>query len=238
MNQIISQHGWGLDHSVWYRIKNRFIKNNWLWQDSDRGYFSKSSIKAKWIKDKSNSSIKLLLTHSLGIHLVDENTLSQATHIVLVNSFNNFVPTNNEREITLVALKKMEKKINPIQIESLLREFIKKSFKPNQVDTNFQSIFKLESKNINIDLLLKDFQKLYLQNQSINLFSKYTAVLIIKSKNDLILKEYAFDEFIKTLNKSQINKPKLVNLHEEGHLISKIDIGEIIDNWVSFLKYE
>ena len=237
MNQIITQHGWGLDHNVWINLKNQFIKKKWLWQDNERGYFSESSICSKWFKDNSNKSLKVALCHSLGIHLIDQMVLKEATHLILINSFINFIPTNYESKLTLKELKRMEKKINPSDINHLIKKFITKSFEPNQVDLSLKYIFDLDVKKININKLMKDFKKLYLQNQSINFLSAETEVLIIKSKNDLILKEYACDEFITMLNTSQINKPKLVELHKQGHLINNIDIVKIIEDWIKHLNY-
>ena len=138
MNQIISQHGWGLDHSVWDKLKKQFIKNDWIWQDNDRGYFSVSSKRVNWIKDNSEGYLRIAICHSLGIHLINKNILKEATHIVLINSFNNFIPTNNQSKLTLRTLKKMEKKINPSEVNFMLREFINRSFLPNKVDKSLK----------------------------------------------------------------------------------------------------
>ena len=232
MNQIISQHGWGLDQSIWDKLKEEFIRQNWAWQDNDRGYYSDSCVKVKWIKNDSDKNKKVALCHSLGIHLIEKEILKEASHIILINSFFNFIPKNNESNITMRTLRRMEKKINTIEVRSMLEEFISRSFMPNQVDIRFKSIFNLKSKQINIKSLLKDFQKLYLQQSIFNLFSENAEVLIIKSKNDFILKEYAFNEFINLLNNSQINKPKLVQIENQGHLIDNNCIVKILKDWL------
>ena len=103
---------------------------------------------------------------------------------------------------------------------------------PNQVDIKFKSNFNLNSKQINLKRLLKDFQKLYFQPSTFDLFSKNAEVLIIKSKNDFILKEYASNEFINLLNNTQINKPKLVQVENQGHLIDNNHIIKIIKEWL------
>ena len=126
----------------------------------------------------------------------------------------------------------MEKKINASEVRFMLEEFISRSFMPNQVDIKFKSIFNLDSKQINLKRLLKDFQKLYLQPSKFDLFSEHSEVLIIKSKNDFILKEYASIEFINLLNNSQINKPKLVQIENQGHLIDNNCIVEILKDWL------
>ena len=232
MNQIISQHGWGLDQSMWNKVKEEFIRQNWIWQDNNRGYYSDPHVKVNWIKDDSENNKKVVICHSLGIHLIGKEILREASHIVLINSFYNFIPSNNERKITMKTLLRMEKKINSGEVRFMLEEFISRSFLPNQVDIKFKSIFNLKSKQINLKNLLKDFQKLYLQKSTFSLFSKNTDILLIKSKNDLILKDYASDEFVYLLNNSQINKPKLVQIEGQGHLIDNSCIVKILKDWL------
>jgi len=232
MNQIISQHGWGLDRSIWNDLKEEFIRQNWTWQDNDRGYYSDSCDKVKWINNDSDTNKRVALCHSLGIHLIGKEILKEASHIVLINSFFNFIPTNKESNITLRTLRRMEKKMNTGEVRSMLEEFINRSFMPNQVDMKFNSIFNLNSKQINLKSLLKDFQKLYLQQSTFNLFSEHSEVLIVQSKNDFILKEYASNEFINLLNNSQIKKPKLVQIEDQGHLIDNSFIVKILKDWL------
>ena len=232
MNQIISQHGWGLDQSMWNKVKEEFIRQNWIWQDNNRGYYSDPHVKVNWIKDDSENNKKVVICHSLGIHLIGKEILREASHIVLINSFYNFIPSNNERKITMKTLLRMEKKINSGEVRFMLEEFISRSFMPNQVDIKFKSIFNLKSKQINLKNLLKDFQKLYLQKSTFSLFSKNTDILVIKSKNDLILKDYASEEFVYLLNNSQINKPKLVQIEGQGHLIDDSCIVKILKDWL------
>ena len=232
MNQIISQHGWGLDQSMWNKVKEEFIRQNWIWQDNNRGYYSDPHVKVNWIKDDSDNNKKVVICHSLGIHLIGKEILREASHIVLINSFYNFIPSNNESKITMRTLLRMEKKINSGEVRFMLEEFISRSFMPNQVDIKFKSIFNLKSKQINLKNLLKDFQKLYLQKSTFSLFSKNTDILVIKSKNDLILKDYASDEFVYLLNNSQINKPKLVQIEGQGHLIDNSCIVKILKDWL------
>ena len=232
MNQIISQHGWGLDQSMWNKVKEEFIRQNWIWQDNNRGYYSDPHVKVNWIKDDSENNKKVVICHSLGIHLIGKEILREASHIVLINSFYNFIPSNNESKITMRTLLRMEKKINSGEVRFMLEEFISRSFMPNQVDIKFKSIFNLKSKQINLKNLLKDFQKLYLQKSTFSLFSKNTDILVIKSKNDLILKDYASDEFVYLLNNSQINKPKLVQIEGQGHLIDNSCIVKTLKDWL------
>ena len=107
MKQIITQHGWGLDQNFWDIYKFDFQRNNWYWQDNERGYFSENPIQSKWITTKSMNQIKMILCHSLGFHLIQKRVFKEATHIVLINSFNNFLPLGSEKELILRTLKRM-----------------------------------------------------------------------------------------------------------------------------------
>ena len=101
MKQIITQHGWGLNKYFWDDYKVDFLNNNWHWQDNERGYFSTNNYQAKWIKRESKKEIRMTLCHSFGFHLMQKKILKEATHIVLINSFNNFLPLSNKRNFIL-----------------------------------------------------------------------------------------------------------------------------------------
>ena len=107
MKQIITQHGWGLNKYFWDDYKVDFLNNNWHWQDNERGYFSTNNYQAKWIKSESKKEIRMTLCHSFGFHLIQKKILKEATHIVLINSFNNFLPLSNKRNFILRSLKRM-----------------------------------------------------------------------------------------------------------------------------------
>lgn len=232
MNQIISQHGWALDCSVWDKLKENFIKDSWLWQDNDRGYYSSQSIVSNWIENNSSKNIKLLICHSLGTQLIEPKVISKASHIVFINSFYKFIPEDRERNLTIRTLQRMGRKFNSKQIKLMLNDFFRRSFLPNTIETNFQNSFQSKLKNINISILENDFRKLYLETESPKLISNKCNVLIIKSNKDLILRENSSNQFIKKLNKSQNNKPQVINIENAGHIINNFDVFEIIKKWL------
>ena len=81
MNQIITQHGWGLDKNIWKDFKKQSQKIGWHWQDNDRGYFSQKSECAKWLKSSSLIS-KILVCHSLGTHMIESKIFLEATYSI------------------------------------------------------------------------------------------------------------------------------------------------------------
>ena len=228
MNQVITQHGWGLDQSFWDSYKIEFQKNGWHWQDNERGYFSKNVNQSKWIKNNLNDQIKMVLCHSLGLHLIQGNLLDEASHIVFINSFINFLPSNKKRDLIYRSLKRMEKKIMLFEAEAMLKEFIRRSFLPNNMNINFQNMFYKNLKGLNNNLLLNDLKKLYTDKKSPNSFEKNCNVIIINSKNDLILDQDSSNNFIELLNKTLIKKPTLIELSNQGHCLTNLNFYQII----------
>ena len=228
MNQVITQHGWGLDQSFWDSYKVEFQKNGWHWQDNERGYFSKNVNQSKWIKNNKNDQIKMVLCHSLGFHLIQRNLLDEASHIVLINSFNNFLPSSKKRNLIYKSLKRMEKKIMAFETDKMLKEFISRSFSPNEIKINFQNMFYKNLESLNNNLLLHDLKKLYTEKNSLEKFDKNCNIIIINSKNDLILDKDASNNFIELLNKKLTKKPTVIELSNQGHCLTNLNFYQII----------
>ena len=228
MNQVITQHGWGLDQSFWDSYKDEFQKNGWHWQDNERGYFSKNVTQSKWIKNNFNDQIKMVLCHSLGLHLIQRNLLDEATHIVFINSFINFLPSGKKRDLVYKSLKRMEKKIKSFEAEIMLKEFIRRSFSPNNMTINFKNMFYKNLECLNNNLLLSDLKKLYTDTNSFESFEKNCNVIVINSKNDLILDQDSSNNFIELLNKTLTKKPTLIELSNQGHCLSNLNFYQIM----------
>ena len=228
MNQVITQHGWGLDQNFWDSYKVEFQQNGWHWQNNERGYFSKNVNQSKWIKNDLNDQIKMVLCHSLGSHLIQGDLLNEASHVVFINSFNNFLPSNKQRNLIYRSLKRMEKKIISFEAEDMLKEFMRRSFLPNTMTVNFQNIFNKKLGNLNNNLLLNDFKKLYTEENSLNSFEKNCNVIVINSKNDLILDQDSSNNFIQLLSKGLTKKLTVIELSNQGHCLTNLNFYQII----------
>ena len=228
MNQIITQHGWGLDKSFWDSYKIGFKKEQWHWQDNERGYFSKNVNQSKWIKNDLNKGVKMVLCHSLGLHLIQGNLLKEASHVILINSFNNFLPSSKKRNLIYRSLKRMEKKIMSFEADDMLKEFIRRSFLPNDTKINFKNMVSKNLDDLNNNLLLSDLKKLYTDQNSLNSLKKNCKIIVINSKNDLILDKDSSNNFIELLNKTLTKKPTLIELSNQGHCLTNLNFYEII----------
>ena len=228
MNQVITQHGWGLDQSFWDSYKVEFQKNGWHWQNNERGYFSRSVNQSKWVKNNFNAQIKMVLCHSLGFHLIQGNLLDEASHVVFINSFNNFLPSSKKRNLIYRSLKRMEKKIISFEAEDMLKEFINRSFSPNEININFKNMFYKNLGSLNKNLLLNDLKKLYTDKNSLKTIGKNCNVIVINSKKDLILDQDSSNNFIELLNKTLTTKPTVIELSNQGHCLTNLNFYQII----------
>ena len=230
MKQIITQHGWGLNKHFWDDYKIDFLKNNWHWQDNERGYFSTNNYQAKWIQSDSKKEIRMTLCHSYGFHLMQKNIFKEATHIILINSFNNFLPENNKRDFILRSLKRMEIKIIKGQSKNMLKEFIHRSFMPNEINNSFKNIIYNNLENSNKTLLLNDLKQLYIDRDFPVFLKKDFKIIFIKSENDLILDNESNDNFLDFLNRTLDSKPIFINLAHQGHCLNNLNLYEILFN--------
>ena len=237
MNQVITQHGWGLDQSFWDSYKVEFQKNGWHWQNNERGYFSRSVNQSKWVKNNFNDQIKMVLCHSLGFHLIQGNLLDEASHVVFINSFNNFLPSSKKRNLIYRSLKRMEKKIISFETEDMLKKFIHRSFLPNNMTVNFQNMFYKNLSGLNNNLLLKDLKKLYTDKNSLKTIGENCNVIVINSKKDLILDQDSSNKFIELLNKKLTKKPTVIELSNQGHCLTNLNFYQIIKRTLDN-KYE
>ena len=230
MKQVITQHGWGFDQSIWDGYKSEFNRNKWLWQDNERGYFSNKPHQSKWIKNNSTNNIKLCLCHSLGFHLIKKSLLKEASHIIFINSFNNFLPSSSKRNMILNSLKSMERKIIQSQTKDMLRKFIDRSFMPNIVNSDLQNKLNQNIKNINNALLLNDLKKLYVNRNLPDVFNKNCKVVFIQSENDLIVDKESINDFVELLKKKKNLNTTLIKISNQGHCLSNFNLFEIINN--------
>ena len=170
----------------------------------------------------------MVVCHSLGFHLIQRNLLDEASHIVLINSFNNFLPLNKKRNLIYRSLKRMEKKIISFEAEVMLKEFIRRSFSPNNMNINFQNVFIKNLEGLNNKLLLNDLKKLYADKKSLKSFEKNCNVIVINSKKDLILDQDSSKNFVKLLNKTLTKKPIVIELSNQGHCLTNLNFHQII----------
>lgn len=235
MKEIITMHGWAGDSHQWSNWEKIFKSCDWEWQTSDRGYKEISPLIPKWNHKSSQFLLKrVAICHSLGSHLIDKEVLNSATHVVLINSFSRFIPISKESRPIKLALNRMMNAINTPNEAAMLKKFHIRAYKPNYIDVKSS-----ESNLLHISdsgrLRLKNDLELLMNSDSLPIGLKSsTKVLIVNSEQDYILANQTKEKLAEDLIKHLETVPKIINLQDDGHSITKIKNIKKIKHWLEF----
>tara|TARA_B100000214_G_scaffold113572_1_gene80238 strand:- start:79 stop:807 length:729 start_codon:yes stop_codon:yes gene_type:complete len=235
MREIIAIHGWAGDSAQWSSWKKIFKSCDWEWQTFERGYKAISPHRPKWNHNSNQVAlIKVAICHSLGSHLIDEEVLHSATHVVLINSFSRFIPSDKENRSIKLALNQMMKAIQTPNEAAMLRKFYIKAYKPNYIDAK-----SFESNLLHISnsgrLRLKEDLKLLMNSNSLPIGLNNSAkVLIVNSEQDYILANQTKEKLAGDLKRYLKAVPSIINLQDEGHSITKAKNIKKIKHWLEF----
>ena len=235
MKEIIAMHGWAGDSNQWSNWEKIFKYSDWKWQTAERGYKAISQHRPIWNNNSNQVNLKrVAICHSLGLHMIDNQVLQSATHIVLVNSFSRFIPSGKENRSTKLALNRMMNAINTSNEEAMLKKFYVKAYKPNYID--FESIDQNPPHISNSGRLrLKNDLKLLMNSNSLPIgFNNSAKVLIVNSAQDFILANQTKEKLAEDLINHLKEAPKLINFQDEGHSITKIKNIKKVKHWLEF----
>ena len=235
MKEIIAMHGWAGDSHQWSNWEKIFKSCDWEWQTSERGYKDISPHKPQWNNNSTQVELKrVAICHSLGSHLIAKEVLYSATHVVLINSFSRFIPSDKENRPIRLALNRMMNALNTPNEATMLRKFHTKAYKPNYIDVKSS-----ESNLLHISgsgrLKLKNDLKLLMNSDSLPIGLNNSAkVLIIRSEQDYILANQTKEKLVEDLTNHLESLPKIINLQDEGHSIIKIKNIKKVKHWLEF----
>lgn len=122
--ELILQHGWGFDARVW----NAWLRPlagmhpSVLIHVGERGYYGAQSLTPHFI---DSGALKVLVTHSLGLHLIPRHCLAQADILFMCGSFLSFHPDDqlsNRRSKRIVRNIRQKLAVTPYTV---LSDFLK-----------------------------------------------------------------------------------------------------------------
>ena len=235
MKKIIAMHGWAGNSDQWISWEKIFKSCGWDWQTAERGYKDISPHTPQWNYKSNQVELKrVAICHSLGSHLLDKEVLYSATHVVLINSFSRFIPSGKENRPIQLALNKMMNAINTPNEKSMLRKFHIKAYKPNHIDVKATESNLLHISNAG-RLRLKNDLKLLMNSDSLPIgLNTDSKILIINSEQDHILANQTKVNLVEDLINHLKSAPKIINLQDEGHSITKIKNIKKIKHWLEF----
>ncbi|KGG14769.1 Biotin synthesis protein bioK [Prochlorococcus sp. MIT 0602] len=227
-------HGWCGDSTYWINWENHFKNNGWLWQNSERGYGYINSYQPLWEENlkSSNKHRKVLLCHSLGMHLIPKQILSEASDIILLNSFSRFIPNSKKSRAIKVGLQGMQKHFFTSTEEAMLLKFLIKASDPYPIN---QSLKGPLNKGISLEgrkKLITDLNMLINTNGLPPGLTKQTNVLVVNGADDKIIGTSTTNELLRDLRKYLHSPPIHWIVKGQGHFIDFSKVITKINSWL------
>lgn len=196
----ILQHGWGFDGSAWREWIARLAQDtsrSHSVQVAERGYFGDAEIKPSFSQEKT---FKVVVAHSLGLHLLSEKVLEEADLIVLISSFVAFhsdTPEESRRSRKLVS--RMLQKLTTAP-QAVLADFYKNCYSPFSDHT---SVLPGDGSQLNEALLLADLKLLDEHAFEVSAMPSAATLLVLHGDKDEIVDIEAIDEIrtVRSINR-------------------------------------
>ena len=236
MKQIIAIHGWSGDSQTWKDWIGPFQKHGWVWQSGERGYYLQQALEPQWrmnveIKQKTPIS-RVVIAHSLGLHLLNQEILLEATAIVLLSSFGRFIPLGRDNRAIKTALNGMRKSLGTQKESKMLGNFHIKACHPSP--TSMMSINPLlkDLTNSGRERLIKDLDLLIDTNGLPKGFPPNAKVLVINAEEDAIINPQTQELLIIELNRHLHHELTHWRIAKAGHTLLVPNLKNRILDWI------
>jgi pimeloyl-[acyl-carrier protein] methyl ester esterase len=129
--QLIAMHGWAGDSHGWAPWHQACQARGWSWHSGDRGYGSLSQAEPHWNEAPPKASQRrVVIAHSMGVHLLPAEVLSQADAVVLLASFGRFIPEGKAGRPMRLAIEAMAGQLRSERGETMLADFLARAAAP------------------------------------------------------------------------------------------------------------
>ena len=133
--QVIAMHGWAGTANDWQPWQAAAQSRGWHWRSGERGYGGAPP----WLPMWAPAGLRVLITHSMGAHLLPAPLLAAAERVVLLAGFGRFVPPGREGRPLRAALAGMAAGLaegpDPAETthraQTLLRSFLAQAAAPD-----------------------------------------------------------------------------------------------------------
>ena len=222
--EVLAMHGWGCDSRIWQRWAEPVAQRGWQLRCSDRGYGSAPAQALAW---SASSQRRLLITHSLGTHLLPDAVWHQATRVVLLASFARFVPAERAGRSLRYALKEMGQRLENGQSAAVLRDFQRQCAAPNSAAPLANGWIEPPRPATGERRLLADLEHMGRIEALPAAFPIEAPVLIVEAACDHILPEASRAALRQALPKAEV-----WTLPNAGHNLEVPNLADQVLSWM------
>ncbi len=234
MKQVIAMHGWSGDSNSWHKWSNQFKTNKWVWESAERGYGEIPSFTPQWNKESLDdiNSRRVVIAHSLGLHLINCEVLAKATDLVLLGSFSRFIPSGRESRHVKLALQGMQNCFGTIREKKMFQTFLAKACYPEPISAIPSGPL---TRGLSVEgrkKLKGDFEILIRTNQLPKGLMAQSRVLVVYGQEDSIVAHDTRDCLIEDLKNHLDNPPTNWVIPRSGHLLLTAKLISKVQNWL------
>lgn len=136
--QVIAMHGWAATAAGWEPWRQEALARGWSWRSGERGY----GAEPPWLPQWQATGERVLISHSMGVHLLPPPLLEAAERVVLLAGFGRFVPPGREGRPLRAALAAMaaalaegdDPEASALRAQTLLRDFLAQAAAPDPAE--------------------------------------------------------------------------------------------------------
>jgi len=133
--QVIAMHGWAGTAAGWEPWRAEAEARGWLWRSGERGYGTAAPFLPSWEPE----GLRVLISHSMGFHLLPPALLAAAERVVLLAGFGRFVPIGRQGRQLRTALagtaaglsEGPDPQETALRAQALLRTFLERAADPD-----------------------------------------------------------------------------------------------------------
>lgn len=227
--EVLAMHGWASDARCWEAWRMKTEPQGWRWHCGERGYGAFAPHHPTWPTDLRPNTLRVVIGHSLGPHLLAPESLAQANAIVLLASFAAFVPPDRTGRRVQRALAGMTDKLETQdEARDMLHKFFAKAAAPESADLLPPGP---TDGTLHLGKLREDL-RLLSQCQDLPIgFPAAARVLLIEAECDEIVTLEA-----RALLREALPQAEVVCLQNAGHSLLRTDVIPLVTSWVHQIK--
>jgi pimeloyl-[acyl-carrier protein] methyl ester esterase len=236
--QVIAMHGWAGDGVNWKPWQAAVEPLGWCWRNGERGYGTFTPVMPRW----EGEGRRVLITHSLGPHLLPPALLAAAEVVVVLAGFGRFVPPGRESRRLRKALEGMAAQLaDPPHLEetpeaegmaaaraqAMLRTFLAKAAAPDPVELLPPGPADAPPGPCGRQRLRADLERLARTTGLPAGFPSEARVLIVEAGADRIVVPAA-----QALLRQVLPEAEVIRLEGAGHCLLRAPVVPLVLEWL------
>ena len=229
---VIAMHGWAGDGSGWEPLRRDLAGPSWRWDSGERGYGGAPPRVPAWAPEAR----RLLITHSMGPHLLPPALVAQAEAVVLLAGFARFVPPGRDGRRLSTALAGMAAQLADgpdettaaLRAQDLLQTFLAEAAAPDPVELlppgpASQPVAAAARRRLRDDL-----ERLAQIRDLPEGFPAAVPVLIVEAGEDRIVAPAA-----RALLRQRLPDAEVIDLAGAGHALLQAPLVALLHDWIA-----